>query len=289
VRKESRSSRKFNGPGGASGRSLVRTIGRGAIWATLALLLVRGIGSVVSPTSDQGFPGRKVSPAEDQTADAFAVRFARAYLADPSAESLAPYLAEGVTVGTGLSPKSEMAGVAQAEVSSTEDLGDGEAVLTVACELRDSRTLYLAVPIARSRTGEVAALGAPWIVAGPGTAAGGEGDRPRPLAGADAPEIESLVSRFLPAYLTSGDADELSYLLLPGVVVQPLGGQVELKGLTGVSQLGDGEGPRRTILAAVRVTDPSGGATYPLVYRLSVERVGRVDRWYVASVEGVSA
>ena len=208
-----------------SGRSLVRTIGRGAIWATLALLLLRGVGSVFSPASSEVARPQKDTSAEDQIADAFAVRFARAYLSEPSAEALAPYMAEGAHIGTGLAPKVETASVAQAEVSGTEDLGDGESVLTVACELRDSRTLYLAVPLARSGTGEVAALGAPWIVAGPGTTAGAESERPRPLAGADAPEIESLVSKFLPAYLASGAADELSYLLLPGEVIQPLGGQ----------------------------------------------------------------
>jgi hypothetical protein len=112
---------------------------------------------------------------------------------------------------------------------------------------------------------------------------------PPPLAGADASEIESLVSKFLPAYIASGAAEELTYLLLPGVVIQPLGGQVAFKSLAGVSQLGDGEGLRRAILAAVRVTDPADEATYPLVYRLSVERVGQGDRWYVAAIEGVSA
>ena len=276
-------------PSGVSGRSLARTIGRGAIWATLALLLVRGIGSVFSPAGSEVARPRKDTSAEDQIADAFAIRFARTYLSEPSAEALAPYMAEGAHVGTGLAPKVATAAVAQAEVSGTEDLGDGESVLTVACELRDSRTLYLAVPLARSGTGEVAALGAPWIVAGPGTTAGAGSERPRPLAGSGAPEIESLVERFLPAYLASGAADELSYLLLPGEVIQPLGGQLALKSLAGVSQLGDGEGPRRTILAAVRVTDPSGGATYPLVYRLSVERSGQGDRWYVAAIEGMSA
>jgi hypothetical protein len=288
VSKESHS-KKLKVPARASGRTLIRTVGRGAIWATVALLLVRGVGSVLAPTSEPAARGAGGNPVEDQSTDAFAVRFARSYLADPSAASLAPFLAEGVRVGTGLAPKVETAAVAQAEVSGTEDLGGGESVVTVACELRDARTLYLAVPIARSAAGEVAALGAPWIVAGPGTAAGAETDRPQPIAGEDAPAIESLISKFLPAYLSSGDAGELSYLLLPGVDLQPLGGVVELKSLGTVDQLGDGEGPRRTVSVAVRVSDPVGEATYPVAYRLSVERSGRGDRWYVAAVEGVSA
>jgi hypothetical protein len=244
---------------------------------------------VFSSTDPLALPAREDAATADQASDAFAVRFARAYLAGPSAESLAPFMAEGAHVGAGLAPKVATAAVAQAEVSHTEDLGGGESVLTVACELRDSRTLYLAVPISRSQTGEVAALGAPWMVAGPGTTAGAGSDRPRPLAGPDAAAIESLVSKFLPLYLASGASEELSYLLVPGRVVQPLGGQVALKSLGVVSQLGDDEGPRRTVLAAVRVTDPTGGGTYPLAYRLSVEKAGQGGRWYVAAVEGVSA
>ena len=276
-------------PPGVNGRSLARTIGRGAVWVTLGLLLVRGVGSVLAPSAAAPAPAPVERPTAEEASDAFAIRFARAYLSDPSAEALAPFLAEGARVGTGLPPKLKTAGVAQAEVSGTENLGGGEAVLTVACELRDSRTLYLAVPIARSEAGEVAALGAPWIVAGPGGAAGVESERPRPLAGSDGPEIESLVSKFLPTYLASADAGDLSYFLLPGEVVQPLAGQVAVKALAKVTQLGDNEGPHRTILAAVRVSDPAGGATYPLVYRLSVERTGHDHRWYVTAVEGVSA
>jgi hypothetical protein len=259
------------------------------IWATLGLLLLRGAGSILSAGRGEPESPHAAAPAVDQGVSAFAIRFARAYLADPSANALAPYLAEGAGVGTGLPPRAGAAEVAQAEVSSTEDLRDGEVVLTVACELRDSRTLYLAVPIARSEAGEFAALGAPSIVAGPGTAVGAGTDRPQPLAGSEAPEIESLVSKFLPAYLAATDSSDLSYLLLPGQVVQPLGGQLALESLAGVRQLGDGEGPRRTVLAGARVTDPAGGATYPLVYRLSVERAGSGDRWYVAAVEGMSA
>jgi hypothetical protein len=272
-----------------NGRSLARKFGRGAVWVTIGLLLVKGVGSVAEshPTPTAAAPAE--GPSADEATDAFAVRFARAYLTDPTAEALAPYLAEGARIGTGLAPKVKTSLVAQAEVSGTEERSGGEAVLTVACELRDSRTLYLAVPIVRSEAGEVAALGAPWFVAGPGGAVGVESKRPQLLAGSDGPEIESLVSKFLPTYLASAEASDLSYFLLPGAVVQPLAGQVSLKSLSTITQLGDGEGPRRTVLAAVRVADPVGGATYPLVYRLSVERTGHDDRWYVTAVEGMSA
>jgi hypothetical protein len=168
-----------------------------------------------------------------------AVRFARSYLADPSREAMAPFLAQGIRFGSGKAPTTNTAAVAQAEVSETEDLGDGESILTVACELRDARTLYLAVPIARSAAGEVAALGAPSIVAGPGTAAGAEAGGPQSLAGPDASGIEGLVSKFIPDYLSAEGAADLSYLLAPGAVIQPLRGEVSFDSITAVDQLGD--------------------------------------------------
>jgi len=154
--------------------------------------------------------------------------------------------------------------------------------VTVSCELRDARALYLAVPIVRFRAGEVAALGAPSIVAVPAVA-GADPERPQPLSGPDAPAIASLVGKFLPAYLAAGKESGLSYFLAPGAEVIPLGGSLEPLGAPRASQLGPGEGARRTVIAAARVREPAGGATYPLAYRLEVVKRGR---WYVSAVEG---
>lgn len=272
----------------SSARSLLRTLGRGAIWAVLGLLLLRGLGAVLASPEPGAKVAAKARPGADQASAAFAVRFARTYLADPSSRALAPFLAEGARVGTGLAPGTDTAEVAQAEVSSTEELGDGRAVLTVACELRDARTLYLAVPIVRSEAGEVAALGAPSIVAAPGVA-GADSERPQPLAGPDAGPIQALVGKFLPEYVSASEATSLSYLLTPGAVVQPLGGAVQFVSLSGVTQLGSSEGARRSVLAAARVSDPASGATYPLVYRLELVKAGQGGRWYVDAIEGASA
>jgi hypothetical protein len=146
----------------------------------LGLLLVRGIAA--EPT---GAPPAAARPsvAVDPATAAFAVRFVRTYLADPSGVALAPFMAEGTRVGAGTSPQEGTGDVAQAEVSGVEDLGGGRAVLTVACELRDARTLYLAVPIVRSRAGEVAALDAPSIVAAPGAAGVDSNEQPQAVAG----------------------------------------------------------------------------------------------------------
>lgn len=268
----------------ASARSLLRGTGRVAIWTVLGLLLIRGV--VAEPTGAPPVAAKR-SAAVDPATAAFAVRFARTYLANPSGTALQPFLAEGTRVGTGTPPQVQTGDVAQAEVSGVEDLGGGRAVLTVACELRDARTLYLAVPIVRSGAGEVAALGAPSIVAAPGAAGVDSKEQPQAVAGPDAGAIQGLLAKFLPTYLAAGDAGSLSYFLAPGAAVQPLGGALEFRAITGVTQLGSGEGPVRSVLAAARVADPASGAVYPLVYRL--ELVKRGGRWYVEAVEGAGA
>jgi hypothetical protein len=74
--------------------------------------------------------------------------------------------------------------------------------------------------------------------------------------------------------------------LAPGAVVAPLGGVVDFAAISAVTQLGSGEGPRREVLAAARLTDPASGATYPVVYRLELVKGAR---WYVRGVEGALA
>jgi len=221
----------------------------------------------------------------DQKTSAFVVRFARAYLSDPGGEALAPFLAEGVRIGGGRPPQDSDL-VAQAEVSETEELDGGREILTVACELRDSRTLYLAVPIVRTEAGEVAALGAPSIVADPGGAEVDSEERPQPLSGADSGAIQALAAKFLPAYIASSEAADLTYFLTADAEVQPLGGALELAAISGVEQLGSGEGASREVLVAARLTDTASGATYPVVYRLELVRR---DRWYVRAIEGAVA
>lgn len=262
----------------SSGRSLLRGFGRVAIWTVLGLLLLRGI---VAAPAGQAPAAAAPGLAADQASAAFATRFARAYLEEPAAEALTPYLAEGAKLGTGRPPQGGGL-VAQAEVTETDELGGGRAVLTVACELRDSRTLYLAVPIVRSKAGEVAALGAPSIVAAP-AAAGADPERPQPLSGSDAGAIQALVEKFVPAYVEGSEPSDLAYFVAPGAAVQPLGGGLDFTAISAVTQLGSGEGPRREVLAAERLTDPASGATYPVVYRLELVKGAR---WYVRGVEG---
>lgn len=279
-------SRRISTKAGSSknrANSLVRATGRVAIWILIGLLLVRGVGAVLAPapaqTREAGARERSIDPASA----AVAVRFARAYFDDPSPRALAPFMAEGASIGAGSPPLGSRPGVTQAELVAVKELGGGEAVLTVACDLRDARTLYLAVPISRLGAGGVAVLGAPWIVAAPGRA-GVAVERPRPLAGAEASAIRALVEKFLPAYLSGRSARDLSYLLAPGAAIAPLGGSLRMLGSpSAVSQLGDGEGGHRTVVVSGGFRDTAGGAFYRLAYRLELVRRGR---WYVRAVEG---
>jgi hypothetical protein len=260
--------------------SVLRAAGRVALWALVGLLLLRGISGVLSEPrpADRGTTGH--TSASDPATAAFAVRFARTYLSEPTPQALAPFLAPGASAPA--LGSDAVAQVEQAEVAAVRDLGDRQAIVTVACQLDDARTLYLAVPIVREDAAEVAALGVPALVAGP-AGVGASVEPPRPVAGPDAEEIAELVRRFLPAYLTAASPDDLSYLLAPDAAVTPPGGGFELVVVASVKQAGSGEGARRTVVATARVRDAASGSIFPLAYRL---RLLRQDRWYVEQVEG---
>lgn len=258
----------------------LRAVGRTALWAAVALLLVRGAAAVLAGPRQPGEATGARGVLADPAAGSLAVRFARAYLQGSSRE-LTPLLAPGAKApaagAAGAGGQIEGAGVVGAR-----ELGPGQAIVTVACQLQGGRTLYLAVPIVREAAGEVAASGAPAVVAGPATVRA-SATPPRPLVGPGAAEIAEVARRFLAAYLSAQSPGDLSYLVAPGAEITPPGGGLRLLGVEGVGQAEEGEGPTRTLIATARVRDPASGATYPLAYRLEVVRQGR---WYVHGVEG---
>src|SRR5260221_11483766 len=169
-------------PGGGDGAGgwvgwVLGVVGGVALWALAGLRLLRGASAVLPDPGGDGSPAANSSNVTDPATAAFAVGFARAYLTDASPQALASYLAPGISApasaGTGT-----VAQVEQAEVAAVRDLGGRRAIVTVACELGDARTLYLAVPIVREDAAEVAALGVP--AGGAGPAGRGAGGRPPP-------------------------------------------------------------------------------------------------------------
>jgi hypothetical protein len=279
-------SRAGRGEGDRPLGGVLRPIGRLALWAALAVLLIRGGAAILESPERTPTPitGTK-SAGPGQRAEALAVGFARAYLEAPSSNDLRAYLAGGAHLGAGHRPRAD-GEVAQVEVVSSERIGGRRWVLTVSCDLRDARTLDLAVPIVRQEAGEAAALGAPSIVAVPAPA-GADPERPRPIAGPGAGAIGELVSKFIPAYVAAGKASDLAYLVAPGSMVVPLGGGLDVASVGHASQLGGAEGLERDLAVTVRLGDPETGAVYPLTYRLRV--VERSRRWYVAGVWGAVA
>lgn len=265
---------------GASLRPRLRGAARVALWALVALLLFRGTVAVVSGPARQPTSARATVGSLDDASAAFAVHFARAYFADPSARNLAGYFAERSAPLPASVPGSWGQEVTQAEVAGTQRFGHDRAIVTVSCEFLGGRVLYLAVPIVRDDAGEVAALGAPSLVAAPEVAAV-DAERPQPLSGADAGAIGELTEKFLAAYVSSNTAADLSYYVAPGSSVEPLGG-LSLVGVPNTSAI-DGESWGRTVLVTVRVRDEAGGVSYLLSYRLELVKRGR---WYVSAVEG---
>ncbi|MCB0859307.1 MAG: conjugal transfer protein [Solirubrobacterales bacterium] len=251
-----------------------RAVGRLALWALVALLLLRGLGAIISPPDD-------ISPTEGEGADqrvdgpvaAFAVHFARDYFADP--RGVARHGKPG-TDNKHLEP-----GVAQAEVVGSRPVVPSESVVTVACELTTGHLRNLAIPI-RQEAGEITVLGAPYLVAG-SVGSAFEPERGSPVSGVDAEEIAKLVIRFIDAYASTGRPADLVYFVAPGSEVTPLGG-FDLVGEPDVAQLDDGE-TQRTVTARVRLKDQATGVVYPLRYRLELVRR---QRWFVAGVQGTS-
>jgi hypothetical protein len=268
-----RSTPKIGGP--------LRTVGRVALWAVVALFLIRGAGSVLTGNTE-GSAQEKVQAdhSTNEAVTAFAVRYARAYLADSSPQSLTAFLAPGATVPSGGGPAPESDRVAQAEATAFKANGDGREIVTVACELVNGQVSYLAVPTVRDRAGGVAAVGAPAFVAAPGIRRSDiDPEQSQPIPGADAGAVRQLAERFTETYLSGTSAADLEYLTAPDSSIAPLGG-FQPVGRVSVRQLDSPAG--RVVTAAVK-GESASGTVYPLTYRLLLEKR---DRWYVAAIEG---
>lgn len=273
---------------------LPRRLGRLVLWAFIALVLVRGLGAILSA------PRRAMSPAApiasgtggDRGAEAFAVSFTRAYLSFRAggqagwARAVALYLASGLRDrAAALLPRNGPGEqVAQATVARVASLGDARALITVASTFTDPArpARYLTVPVARDSSGGLAVFDLPSLSAPPPAGSVTYADPP-PLSGPYAPEIGQLLSRFLPLYIGGQDPSALQYLTAPGAAVTPLGSGLQL---ASVDALGQDSAPTATsgvVKAAVHVRDTVSGAVYPLHYRIGL--VHR-DRWYVSSVQG---
>ncbi|HST38791.1 MAG TPA: conjugal transfer protein, partial [Conexibacter sp.] len=240
------------------------------------------------PAAQRGPAPARLAPFPDSEARAFAVSYARAYLAPGDRRTsrqavLARFSSQSLSDQAVLEPpRSPGAAVAEATVAREVSLGDSRAILTVATFTGDGRRRYLAVPVARDERGGLVVYDLPALVAPPPLGAA-EAPAATPLSGPDGEAVEALTRRFLRAYFQESDLGALSYLIAPGAHVVPHTAGLWLEEVEEVGRLG-GSPTRGLLLAAtVRVRDLSARATYRLRYRISVVRT---DRWYVTSVAG---
>ena len=90
------------GFGGVAPRA--RVLGRLALWALVALIFVRGLGAIFeSPTPEPDRSASSSGRSVDDATAAFAVRFARSFLADPSKGSLASFFPPSASPPAGAS------------------------------------------------------------------------------------------------------------------------------------------------------------------------------------------
>lgn len=284
---------------GPTPRVVLRSLGRVALWALVALLLIRGAADILGgPDQPRAAPDARAGASAEawpgSEARAFAADFARAYLTfDPerpefheraTAGFLAGDLREGAALDLPQDPEDgEIQTVAQTNVARAQALDDQRALITVAATVTSKTvtTRYLTVPVARDQAGGLVVYDYPSFSAPPRQARVGTPATER-LTGRDAQEIEDVLGRFFEAYF-AGDGDDLTFFLPAGVRLEALGERYELDELVSLAYAPDSpqEGARRTVLATVRATDPETETQYLLRYR-----VGLVadDRWYVASI-----
>lgn len=274
-------------------RALARNAGRATLWAAVAVVLARGVGDMLAdpqPTTPRAAVRASVAQFPDGEARAFAVAFARSYLTvDPDrdgqrAERLSSLVSESLSnqVAPVVSPRGPGAAVADATVAREVHLGESRALITVAVFMRDGRTRYLTVPVARDERGGLVVYDLPALSAPP---AAGVGDPPvvSHLSGPDGDAVVDLAGRFLRAYLHGEDESALAYFLTPGVHVAPMPNGLEVEAIEEVGRLGAARPRAMQIAATVRVRDLASGVRYRLRYRLTL---ARAERWQITAVTG---
>jgi hypothetical protein len=269
----------------------VARVGRVVLWASVGLVLVRGVGAIFAggEATDRSTPAAANERFPHDEARAFAVRFTHTFLGGSKEQperyhrEVAAFLVEDFRerATTVLPETGSDTRVAWATVARESAVGRSRALITVAVSIGET-VRYLTVPVARDRTGGLVVFDLPSLSAAPGR---GSADTPEPAAlpEAHARPITDLVARFLKAYVAGGDRAALDYFLEPGARLVQMSRGLEV---VGVEQVARDPYPARRgvgVVALVRVRDRATGGELLLRYRLTlVER----ERWYVQVVAG---
>ena len=276
---------------------LLRRIGRVVLWVFIAIVVERGLGAIFSGDRESSTQAQAEGPPAAQTfpddeARAYAVQFTRAFLTFTPAHpdyhelSVRPFLAAPLRESGALElpERGPSQTVTAATVARAKSLARNRALVTVAATVvnRTVTTRYLTVAVARDSAGGLVVYDYPAFSSPPPTGSVPTDD-PRTLENPGAKEIADLLRRFFSVYLDGRQLDDLSYFLTRDARVTPLVQRYRLRDVLGVSQVGDGVGPNRSVLVTVRARDPQTRAEYTLRYRTAV--VLR-DRWYVKALVG---
>jgi len=271
-------------------RRLAVAAGRAVLWTVLAFVALRGVTDLLG---NEDVPARVVAagaaPAwPDDEAQAFALRFARAYLSrsrrypgverQTVAAMAAPELRDALTVSVPSRVRPQA--VPEVSVARVVGLDRDRALVTVACTVlgRSISTRYLAVPVARDAAGGLIVFDLPSFTSPPRPANAPRLAQREPLEGSEADAVNALVRRFLAAYL-AGDREQLPFVMARDAVPPaPLGERYQLVDLERVQRL-----DHARVTAVARVRESESRAVYTLRYRL---RLKRTDRWLVLGVEG---
>jgi hypothetical protein len=262
-------------------RELLARLARYALWLTIGILLIRGIGDYLTPPAP-------IPPAHaatttprpawpDDAARTFTQDFTRAYLTDTPDPTTALQPFTSLDLASNMTPQvAHHQTVQTTTIAGITTRDHTHALITVQATLNTRTTVYLTVPIAHNTDGRLAVYDLPSLAPAPqhGTA---EPPTYDPLPTNLENTIEDVLTRFFHPYL-AGDTNALTYLEPPGTQIAALPVPHTLSGPVVARQI-TRHGDRLTVQAELHAHGPDG--TLPLHYTvLLVHR----DRWYVEAL-----
>lgn len=240
------------------------------------ILGATGLRSLVAPPPAPELPAELVARV-DPAIEAYAVRFARAYLsydpahADAHDDRLDAFVPRGMDSQAGRLPPAEPRRVEWAQVAQNQEALAGGRVVVVEAKLAgEARPLYLAVPVGRTPAGELELTGYPSLVGAPAEADGGELRVRRPVGDA---ALEDMAARVITNYLEHATENLSADLATDAAVSLP---PAALR-VQSVDDVVWADGPESgAVLVTVEASEPGSGAGYLLTYELGVDyRQGR--------------
>jgi len=240
------------------------------------VLMVAGLRTIIAGPPEPPAAAKQVA-ASDQTADAFADGFVRAYLTwnpdrlDQRQRRLAAYTTAELNDGAGLEPGDTPQTVDDTTVIGSQPAGKRRRIVTVLARV-DAREMHLAVPVTRDADGYLAVTSFPALVGPPPPAST---ERPPEEQEVEDPELVEVSKRAVRNYL-AGAKDNLAADLDDDAVVSLPRTHARVRSVDEVTHTG----PRKVAVVVEAALDKTHMS---LRYELDVVRR---DRWYVAAIEG---